>query len=94
MANKTPVRVKYNGSDPSGLAEFQNGEFIDPQFLPDQTWTYTSDTAPVGATLGETWYQPSTNYFYINKDTGWERITLDDQLSDGNTTNRIDAGHF
>ena len=32
MAAKTPIRAVYTGSDATGLAEFQSGEFVDYTF--------------------------------------------------------------
>lgn len=94
MTTKIPVRVNYTNGNPTGLAEYQDGETIDSVYLPKNGWTYVATTTPSSAVDGETWYNPTTKYTFLYKFDAWHRITTDDQLAEATEINSINAGHF
>ena len=55
MADKTPIRLVFNGSTPTGIAEYQSGDTIANEFLSNSGFTVVDDSSTsTTISLGET----------------------------------------
>lgn len=91
MADKTPVRVTYDGSDNAvGLAEFQTGETVG---IEHGGTGQTTAQAAIDALLPD---QSSSNGYFLTTDgtnSSWAAVNTSLTISDGSVTDTFTTGN-